>query len=146
MDVQEILLQGGECDQREAVKAALRGFFVYARPKCFSIEWRKRPIAIFGVSPHPISPRTCYIGLLGTKDIDAVWRRLVRTARPVIAMLMRLGAFDEAQCVISETNTVHRRWVEWVGFEPVERIYCGNATMIRYRYLLPVLTRASYAH
>ena len=76
--------------------------------------------AMFGVVPQPDG--TGVVWLLGSDELTKppLSRQFIRECRTFVKVLER--GYTELHNIIDERNTVHRRWLEWIGFEFTNRI------------------------
>jgi hypothetical protein len=73
-----------------------------------------RPLAMFGVAPHPLGAGVMAPWLLGSDDQFLVRREFARRCRVWIA---RLEEGSTALCNIAhQSNALHIRWLGWCGF------------------------------
>lgn len=81
---------------------------------CLTVEVNGRPAAMFGIATEPVHPRVGMIWFLGTGRMRRIDRQFLRESEKWIDTLA-LGYDALANCV-HESNTVHIRWLKWLGF------------------------------
>lgn len=99
---------------RESPLRVLVDGVMHSRP-CYAIKTRRgRPCGIFGTrdSDHPESG---VVWLLGTNDLTAESRTFIRNSKRILDELHK--KYRVLYNVIDARNTVHLRWLEWMGFE-----------------------------
>lgn len=74
-----------------------------------------RPIAMFGVVPALPGRELGAPWLLGTDRILANWREFVRLSRPTFAKVT--APYTSLRNHVDRRNTVHVRWLRWLGAE-----------------------------
>ena len=94
---------------------------ITAASKCYTIHSKSegRPCGIFGTreSDHPESG---LVWMLGTDDLTANGRVFLRYSRHWLDELHR--NYRLLFNVIDARNLVHRRWLDWMGFDVVQAI------------------------
>ena len=76
------------------------------------------PIAMFGVVE--LAPGVGSPWLLGSSRIEANWFQFARRSRDEFARLRE--PWPHLENVIDERNQLHVRWIQWLGFDLVERL------------------------
>jgi hypothetical protein len=128
--------EGDECDlaprlrqaDLDELKAAtseqpidiLRTGAFYSRPAVTIIGNNGYVAGMFGVVPQ--RDGSGVVWMLGSDEITKppLSRQFIRECRTFVKVLER--GYTELHNVIDERNTVHRRWLEWIGFEFTNRI------------------------
>lgn len=99
---------------------ALQQGIADSHPACAALSPSGDVVAVFGVVPHPQFDQAGIVWLLGADELVAEPRAFLRSAEYWIARLHRqylvLGNFIDAG------NTVHQRWLQWLGFRTTRRI------------------------
>lgn len=98
----------------------LRTGAYYSVPSVSIIGNKGSVAGMFGVVPQ--KDGTGVIWLLGTDELvqRPLCRQFIRECRYHLKCLQR--NYTQLHNVIDERNTVHRRWLEWLGFEFTNRI------------------------
>lgn len=99
------------------LNALVNGFHLSSQ--CWTLKIREDPIAMFGVAPVDGSAYGS-IWLLGSDRIQRVKWHFLRESRPWLRRLMH--GYDSVGNVVDKRNTVHIRWLEWLGFTFVREI------------------------
>ena len=81
---------------------------------CMTVEVNGHPAAMFGIAPEPIHNQIGMIWFLGTDRMRRIDRQFLRESEKWLDVLS-LGYDALANCV-HESNTVHIRWLRWLGF------------------------------
>lgn len=104
----------------DAPLQALQQGIADSQPACAVLSRSGDVVAVFGVVPHPHFAQAGIVWLLGADELVAEPRAFLRSAEYWIARLHRrylvLGNFIDAR------NTVHLRWLQWLGFRTTRRI------------------------
>lgn len=89
---------------------------------CFAIVSPSDPSEVwglFGSTPLPASPLVGSVWLLGSDQLTRIAYRFLRQSKP---WLDRLFGDRKLLCnVVDARNTVHVRWLRWLGFRFVSR-------------------------
>jgi hypothetical protein len=96
---------------------SLRGGVAISRP-CYTVELSGEPIAIFGVAPA-LDEKVGIVWLLGTPKIETISTQFLRHSRKWLAFVGR--DYEVLTNFIDARNTVHLRWLKWLGFSFVSR-------------------------
>jgi hypothetical protein len=87
--------------------------------KCWTIlDTSMKPIAIFGVAT--IAPSVGSVWLLGSKGIVDVQREFLRHSKFWVDQLQE--GYDVICNCVYEGNTVHIKWLKWLGFTFIRKI------------------------
>jgi len=99
---------------REPLEALLHG--LAASADCLAIRCGGQAIAVFGVVP--LGPGEGAPWLLGSDAILSHWFEFARRSREELESIRR--PYARLWNVVDDRNTLHRRWLAWLGFEEVE--------------------------
>ena len=116
-DRMEIRARSG-ADPRVALESGIRR----SRPCCALLDDAGQVLALFGVSPYPGIAAFGVVWMLGSDALVARRAMFLRTAKFCIAQLHR--RYPMLGNVIDARNTVHIRWLQWMGFEMLQRVEC----------------------
>lgn len=111
-DRQEVLAASG----MEPLPALRIGYEASTDPQ--TILEAGYPIAMFGVVPTGDGVGAPW--LLGSGRVEVNWFTFLRRSRDVFARVRQPWRGLENH--IDERNTLHIRWVQWLGFDLVERV------------------------
>ena len=98
------------------LEALRQGYELSTDPR--TVHENGYPIAMFGVSALGRGVGAPW--LLGSGQVEVNWFTFVRRSRDEFAKL-RAG-WRLLTNFIDERNTLHHRWIRWLGFEMVERV------------------------
>jgi len=98
------------------LEALTAGYQLSSDPR--TVTENGTPIAMFGVVP--VGPYKGVPWMLGSGQVEANWFSFIRRSRQEFDTLRR-GWFC-LENMIDERNTLHIRWIEWLGFELLERV------------------------
>ncbi len=116
-DKAEIVASTGE----PALLALGRGFA--SSEKCWTVEWRGRPAAMFGCVPiieDGSRPRVGSIWLLGTDDINLFGYRFLHESQKWVEIVTK--GYDLVGNIVDARNLKHIKWLKWLGFKFVRTI------------------------
>jgi hypothetical protein len=114
-DLQEI-----QATTTESPIDVLRTGAWWSRPSVTIIGNHGFVAGIFGVVPQ--EDGSGVVWMLGSDELTKppLSRQFIRECRTFVKIIGR--GYTELHNVIDERNTVHRRWLEWLGFEFTNRI------------------------
>lgn len=128
---------------RDEVRAATGGTVLHAlveglqgSRETWTARLGKTPIAMFGVAPIPLDPEVRYgaVWLLGSDRIQEVRYTFLRESRPWLERLEQ--GFDLVGNVVDARNTIHIRWLRWLGFSFIREIpHFGHEKRPFYEFL-----------
>ena len=138
-DVQAIApkLRQADLDEIEALgedpEDALSKSYFGSKPRCYTAEHKEVPMAMFGVVPFADNPKWGSIWLLGTDDV---------TNKAPISFLKWTKLFFptliepyEMVCnIVDKRNTVHIKWIKWLGFSFVREVTAGPHNKTFYEF------------
>jgi hypothetical protein len=114
-DRMEVRASSGE-DPLTALERAVRG----SQPSCAMLDESGEVLALFGVSSHPARPGCGTVWMMGSDALVSRRGVFLRTSKYWVEQLHRryavLGNFIDAR------NTVHLRWLHWLGFKTGRRV------------------------
>ena len=91
-------------------------------PACFTAFVHQTPMSMFGV--HTIEDGIGSIWLLGTDAItDKVPISFLRYSKRVLPELIK--PYNLVCNMVDVRNTVHVKWIEWLGFNFIREVTCG---------------------
>ena len=104
------------------VRALIDGLMYSAEPiaGCYEDD---RPVAMAGVVPDPNDLMAGHIWMLGTDEMATRPVEFCRASTPVI--LRWNEKFPVLTNQVDERNTLHIRWLKWLGFVFLSREPCG---------------------
>jgi hypothetical protein len=108
-DVQEIWHSS-----RTAPLEALRDGFAW--PLCFTVEWRGRVVAMFGVGGE--RGKFGFPWMLASDDLVKIKRPFIRECRKHVDEMHK--EYPVLCNMAWARNTVHVEWLKWLGFELIE--------------------------
>lgn len=88
--------------------------------KCYTLTVNHVPAAMFGVNNVPEMGYVGAVWLLGTPLIERAWVYVARNSRKWLEVLEE--GFVGTMNRLHEGNSLHRRWLEWLGYRGVEQI------------------------
>lgn len=94
-------------------KSLVTGFRT-STPHAYSVIVGQRCIAMFGVVPLPSYERFGAVWMLGTDDLIKIQGQFLKQSRHYLAKLSE--RFDAVGNAVHYQNSVHIRWLEWLGF------------------------------
>lgn len=116
-DLREIAARSGEAP----VEVLRRGV---GAGKCYAIESHSGDVvALFGVSPSH-EPKLGIVWLLGSEELVRHKTTFLRHSREWLARLAE--GYALLGNLVDERNTVHVRWLQWLGFRFLRRIPLGR--------------------
>jgi hypothetical protein len=86
----------------------------FSKSDCKSVFVDGVLTAIFGIFPDPTRARNGIIWLLGTDNIKLFSKEFLRNSKEEFKKL--LTPYETASNYILKANTIHIRWVSWLGF------------------------------
>jgi len=105
-------------------RMALTHGFEHSKPNCYSGYNHGVPVTMFGVTPHAETPQIGFIWLLGTDrittDIPISFLKKSKRFLPVL-----VEPYDMVCNIVDKRNTVHIKWMKWLGFSFVSEIIYG---------------------
>jgi hypothetical protein len=107
------------CSTRPPVEL-LREGAVQSVPSCSILNTQGEVVGMFGVVP--VAPRCGQVWLLGSDELtkNPLRRQFIRESRMYLNALHQ--QYPLLFNVISETNTIHIRWLKWLHFTFIRRI------------------------
>lgn len=78
------------------------------------------PASLMGVIRDPINSHVGCIWMMGTNKIVERKKTFLRHSRPCLTTLFQ--SFQLLWCCMDKRNTVHARWVKWLGFTLLREI------------------------
>lgn len=96
--------------------------------RCETVFVDEEPAAVWGVVPDDWS-RGC-IWLLGTDRLTEKPLTFLRGAKRKLERVLQ--SYDKVENFVSETNTVHVRWLEWLGATFGKRHKIGGVPFIHF--------------
>ncbi len=72
------------------------------------------PVSIFGVIRDPINADVGCVWMMGTDEMTRRKKLFLRHALKALETLF--GSFRLLWCCMDKRNTVHVRWIQWLGF------------------------------
>ena len=123
-DVEEIRASGGHTPE-EALRIGYR-----ASEPCFTAELGGRPFAMFGTGPH--EDKVGWIWLLGTDDIGTCPVSFLRWSKKMLPYLLQPYAM--VWNLVDARNTVHIKWLRWLGFTLIRRVNHGPQQLPFYEF------------
>jgi len=110
-DRREILAFSGE----EPLEAMVSGFIHSDSPRTVLVG--DTPVAMFGSGP--VEPRVGSVWLLGTDGIEDISIQFLRESKYWLEHLYE--NYDLLFNYVDERNTVHIKWLKWLGFKFINR-------------------------
>ena len=103
---------------------ALRSSYYGSKPLCYTGIGCGVPIAMMGVVPSTDNPRWGNIWLLGTDDItDTVPISFLKWTRKFFPVMIE--PYDLVFNLVDKRNTVHIKWIKWLGFAFLREVIHG---------------------
>lgn len=78
------------------------------------------PVSLMGVIRDPINDHVGCVWMMGTDQITQNKKTFLRFSRPCLSTLFE--TFDLLWCCMDKRNTVHARWVKWLGFSLLREV------------------------
>ena len=103
---------------RVQASAALR-VGLEASDRCYAIEHRGQCIAMFGVTPIFGEPGIGNVWLLGSDEIADISTQFLRQSHEWLSRIAE--NYEALTNVVHEDNTLHHRWLKFLGFKFVRR-------------------------
>lgn len=95
-----------------------------SRPCFTAFNNQEELILIFGVVKSPEDPGTGVVWLLGTNLMEHYHYRFLRESRYWLSQLYG-DRFNTLWNIADKRNTLHLRWLDWLGFEFQREIPAG---------------------
>ena len=108
-DKLEILEMRGQDSSPAA--AVVEGFHMSKRP--MSVYCEDRPVAMFGIVP--VTDKDAVIWLLGTEEIEDHPMTFLRHSKEWLER--GISGYDFIYNFVHRENTLHIKWLEWLGFD-----------------------------
>lgn len=107
-----------DCDRREIwhmahklpIDAFMDGYKVSDKP--YVVEWKGKPIAMFGVSGNKGSVGVPW--MLATDDIQKIAKSFLRECKPYVEKMH--DDYPVLTNFVWSKNEVHIAWLKWLGF------------------------------
>lgn len=123
-DVAELAVTMREADRRELAvggvalpfDALQRGFTYSTHPQTI-VGTDGSPVAMYGVVP--LGHRVGSPWMLGSDGLEEISVPFLRASQGVVADMLR--DFDYLHNEVWEGNTLHIRWLKWLGFTVLDR-------------------------
>lgn len=127
-DKDEAKASGFDCPRKALVES-----FRNSRPECYSVMHQALPVAMFGVVPDPYDPKIGSIWLLGTDHVTNDYPiSFLRQCRRFLPILM--SGYEMVHNVVDRRNTVHIKWLRWMGFSILREITYGPESRPFYEF------------
>lgn len=107
-----------KCLQIGPEEALITGY--HESDLCRTITVDDVPAAMFGVVAQDDRHERAIVWLLGSDDILTIRRQFLRESRQWLKVISR--GYDRLYNVVHKDNSVHLRWLQWLGFyfgEPI---------------------------
>tara|TARA_R110002020_G_scaffold2751_6_gene12924 strand:- start:1987 stop:2424 length:438 start_codon:yes stop_codon:yes gene_type:complete len=85
-----------------------------AHPQAYSVVVKGQVAGMFGVCPG-IEPKFGCVWLLGSEDLLEIQEQLLRDSKAWLDVISK--DYDLIYNVVHELNSVHIRWIEFLGFK-----------------------------
>lgn len=108
-DRAEMLAHG----RTDAFEALLEGFHL-SDPCQVMVDREGNPFGLFGAVPHPQNPWSAAVWMLATDSLETEALAFARGSRKVVDGW--LAKYEHLFNWVDSRNTVHVRWLEWLGF------------------------------
>lgn len=95
---------------READKALIEGY--NKSIMCFTVEYKKRPIAMFGVVPHTILGSVAQVWLLASSEMNKM-NYIFKHSRKMIDIM--LSHYPLLENFVDIRNKQSIKWLKWCG-------------------------------
>lgn len=103
---------------------ALEESYFGSKPKCYTAIGKGVPVAMFGIVPFQDNERWGSIWLLGTDDVtDVVPITFLKWTKKFLPTLME--PYDMVCNIVDKRNTVHIKWIKWLGFSFIRELQHG---------------------
>ena len=79
---------------------------------------------VFGVVPHPVEEQTGIVWLLGTKAMEDIQYRFIRTSKEWLDRLYG-DKYEILFNIADKRNTLHLNWLRWLGFKFMREVEAG---------------------
>ncbi|MCB9178960.1 MAG: DUF2833 domain-containing protein [Flavobacteriales bacterium] len=84
-------------------------------PDCRTVVYNNEPVGMFGVAPVPSSGvRVGLVWFLGTNGMSKITTRFLRESRQWLETIS--ADYDLLTNIVHHGNTLHIRWLQWLGF------------------------------
>ena len=130
-DIEELTAVGNVSPE-----TALMSGYLESKPYCYTGMKDGTPFTMFGVVPMDRELKTGSIWLLATNDLtNDVPISFLRQSRKFLPTL--LEPYDMVFNCVYEQNTVHIKWIQWLGFTFIRRVTLGpyNKTFLEFARL-----------
>lgn len=108
---------------RDPHRALTMGFEM-SKPSCYTFVMDDLPVSMFGVAPLEGHPAWGSIWMLGTDDVtDKCSFHFLRWSKRFLPNL--LEPYDMVCNIVDARNTVHIKWIQWLGFKFLRPITFG---------------------
>lgn len=98
---------------------------IWTSKPCFTAcSSSEEVILVFGVVPYPQEPDIGVVWLLGTDLMDHFHYRFIRESRYWLSQLYG-DQFQVLWNIADKRNTLHLRWLDWLGFEFQREVPAG---------------------
>jgi len=112
---------------------ALQVSYEASKPEGYTAMSGGIPIAMMGVVPYEDNPRFGSIWLLGTDAIaDLVPMTFLKWSRRFLPVMME--PYDMVSNIIDKRNTVHLKWLRWLGFSFIREVIHGPENRSFYEF------------
>lgn len=108
---------------------ALRTSYSLSKP-CFTAVLDDEPLAMFGTVP--ILSNVGSIWLLGTDSVSKAPTSFLRWSRRLLPFLLQ--PYDMVCNLVDARNTVHIRWIRWLGFTFIRKTTHGPQQLPFYEF------------
>ncbi|MAU02231.1 MAG: hypothetical protein CL608_34265 [Anaerolineaceae bacterium] len=100
---------GSGCDRAAALLYGIENSY-YPFTACIN----GKPVSIFGAIPDPIHSYIGGVWMMGTDDMVKNKKLFIRHSRPALDEVFK--PFRLLWNCVDKRNTVHIRWIRWMGF------------------------------
>lgn len=126
-DIDEIKALGREPEE------ALRESYFGSEPRCYTTAFKGVPMAMFGVVPFTDHPKWGSIWLLGTDDVtDGAPISFLKWTKLFFPTLIE--PYDMVCNIVDKRNTVHIKWIKWLGFKFIREVKAGPYNKTFYEF------------
>ena len=126
-DIDEVKALGKE------PKEALQESYFGSKPKCYTGFFKGVPMAMFGVVPFSDNPKWGSIWLLGTDDVtDGAPISFLKWTKLFFPHLIE--PYDMVCNIVDKRNTVHIKWIKWLGFKFIREVKAGPYNKTFYEF------------
>ena len=121
----EVMASGGR-----TAEEALKESFEASEPCFAAINSQAEPVALFGTCP--LTDNVGAIWLLGTNSIDDEPISFLRWSKKFLPFV--LEPYDLVCNFVDARNTVHIKWLRWLGFSFLRRVNRGPYQLPFYEF------------